>query len=219
MKCCALLAVLVAGGVASCGGQATPAPQPPAEPAKAPEPSGLSIVIDRDNAYEAKGEAFAQYDPAEQMLAVFVFAPESLPKPSCQELSVASLNMSAGGFAAIRLRGFTSKEAGTFPITGGGFIAGNVKAHETRMASSGPEASNLVIETFDDAHLVAHVESDPKAEMQIHGSFTAAVCPDGTLGTAGQPPQIATHDLDAGPPEDAAPPPKPKKKKKKKRRS
>ncbi|MGH7329697.1 MAG: hypothetical protein ACREJX_15225, partial [Polyangiaceae bacterium] len=171
---------------------------------------------DRDNAYEANGEAFAQYDPDQQMLAVFVFAPDSLPKPSCEELSVASLNLSAGGFAAIRLRGFTSKEAGSFPITGGGFIAGNVKAHETRMASSGPEASNLVIASYDDTHLVGHVESDPKAEMQIHGSFTASVCPDGALGQGGQAPTIDTFDLDAGPP-DAGPPPKPKKKKRKKR--
>lgn len=176
--------------------------------------STLSITIDRDNAYEAKGDAFAQYDPEQQMLAVFVFAPETLPTPSCGELSVASLNLSAGGFAAIRLRGFTAKEAGTFPITGGGFIAGNVKAHETRMASSGPEASNLVITSFDDTHVKAHVESDPKAEMQIHGSFTATVCPDGALGQGGQAPQIDTFDLDAGPPDP--PPPKPKKKKRKK---
>lgn len=214
MRCCALLAAFVASGVLSCGGQTAPAP-PPAPPARVEESSGLSIVIDRDNAYEAKGEAFAQYDPDQQMLAVFVFSPDARPKPSCEALSVASLNLSSGGFAAIRLRGFTAKETGTFPITGGGFIAGNVKAHETRMASSGPEASNLVIATFDGSHLRAHVESDPKAEMQIHGSFTAAVCPDGALGQAGQTPQIAPSDFDAGPPEP--PPPAPKKKRKKHR--
>lgn len=206
-------AVLVA--LFSCGGQQTAAPPPP-EPAQASEPSGLSITVDRDNAYAAKGEAFAQFDPAQQMLAVFVFSEDAKPTPSCEELSLASLNLSAGGFAVIRLRGYATKEAGTFPITGGGFIAGNVQAHETRMASSGPEASNLVIDKFDSHELVASAKSDAKAEMQIHGSFRATVCPDGALGAAGQPPATSpSFDVDAGAPEEAAPPPKRKKKKRK----
>ncbi|HEX7666217.1 MAG TPA: hypothetical protein VF407_16940 [Polyangiaceae bacterium] len=202
----------------SCGGPTTPAPPPPTPP-KPAEPSGLSVVVDAADSYEAKGDAYAQYDPEQQMLAVFVFAPDTSPKPSCDELSVESLNLSAGGFAAIRLRGFTDKKPGTYPITGGGFIAGDVHSHGTRMASSGPESSSLVITTYDEGKLVATAESAPNAEMQIHGAFTATVCPDGALGTAGQVTPTPVIDLDAGAPEDAGPPPKKSKTKKKKKHS
>lgn len=224
-----LVAAFVAALAVSCGGEAHKVET--AKPPPTPEPtiSSLAVKVDADNAYETSGEAFVQFDPTTPMLAVFVFSPDAKPKPTCDTLALASLNLEAGSFAAIRLRGYTSKSTGTFPITGGGFIAGDVKTHETRMASSGPEASSLIVRTFDDTRFIADVTSEPGAEMQLNGAIVAKVCPDGSLGSAGQPPASSppfdpsaasasaapSGELDAGAP---ATPTKKKKTKKKRAR-
>ncbi|MEO8799249.1 MAG: hypothetical protein ABI551_15270, partial [Polyangiaceae bacterium] len=189
--------------------------------------SSLAVKVDADNSYETSGEAFVQFDPATPMLAVFVFSPDAKPKPTCDTLALASLNLEAGGFAAIRVRGYAIKSTGTFPITGGGYIAGDVKKHETRMASSGPKAPSLVVRTFDAARFVADVTSEPGAEMQLKGAIVAKVCPDGSLGSAGQPPptsppidpNVAAASTPSASEVDAVPPVTPTKKKKTKKKS
>lgn len=214
-------ATLVAVTLAACGGAAKTADGPP-PPAKPSAPPHLAIVIDRENSYDATGEAFVQLDPEQSLLAVFVFDAQASPKPSCDTLAMASLNLQSGGFAAIRMRGYDTKTTGTFPITGAGFISGNVRTHETRMASSGPEASSLVVSTFDSSHFVAEITSEPSAEMQVHGAISATVCPDGPLGSAGQPPPdlpvtSAVTSIDTGTDTDAGAPVKPSKSKKRKK--
>ncbi|MEO7110272.1 MAG: hypothetical protein ABI183_07545, partial [Polyangiaceae bacterium] len=160
----------------------------PAAPTTATSSSQLSLDLPGDEQQgmaagkiDLSGPAFAQADPENKALMIYVFDPGTQPTPTCDNIGLAGMmKQTAGVTAAVVIKEFSGASGKTKGAMGM-FVQGDASKLTAAPPGAMLDATTVDLTTYDAKTIEAKISSDPSAKAQVSGTIHGTACPSTSM--------------------------------------